>query len=93
MLYFSHYQSEVLHVRCRHRPENRTLSLAADPLACIAIFFVPTLLILFMYGGASPFSPEALLFHPFYTAAGLVFGIGYGLIGKMKIGRFYEKSA
>lgn len=61
------------------------------PLACIAIFFVPTMLILFMYGGASPFSSEALLFHLFYTASGLVFGVGYGLIGKMNMGRFYEK--
>lgn len=63
------------------------------PLGCIAVFFVPTLLILLMYGGGSPFSPEALLFHLFYTASGLVFGLGYGLIGKMKLGRFYEKSA
>jgi len=63
------------------------------PSGCIAVFFVPTLLILLMYGGGSPFAPEALLFHLFYTAPGLAFGLGYGLIGKMKLGRFYEKSA
>lgn len=60
------------------------------PLACIAIFFIPTLLILLIWGGVSPFSDEALLFYFFYIFSGLVFGIGYWLIQKMNLGRVFK---
>ncbi|NGZ77915.1 hypothetical protein [Saccharibacillus alkalitolerans] len=62
------------------------------PLACVAIFFIPTLLALLLWGGISPFSPEAQNFYFFYLSSGIVFGVGYRIIQKMKLGSFYKSS-
>lgn len=68
----------------------KTFKLILYPLACVAIFFVPTLLVLLIWGGTSPFSPEAQLFYFFYLFSGLTFGLGYRFIQKMNWGSFYK---
>jgi len=60
------------------------------PLACVAIFFIPTLLALLLWGGGHPFSSEAQLFYFFYLFSGITFGLGYWFIQKMNLGSFYK---
>lgn len=45
------------------------------PFGCIVVFFIPTLLVTFSFGSINPFSPEAMLFHSFFIASGLIFGL------------------
>ncbi|MCQ4085692.1 hypothetical protein [Saccharibacillus sp. JS10] len=62
------------------------------PLVCVMIFFVPTLLVLLIWGGVSPFSSEAQVFYFFYLSSGIVFGVGYRIIQYMKLGSFYKSA-